>query len=162
MFRRLISILFLVLFFGALPAWFLSTLEGWIFVDCFQRTSAEGMDCAISERFAFASRSLVYSTKSARSLKSFQQGRRGKSVTYQLLLSTPSGEKAVLRSPIGSVEIDRIAMDLNVALQSRATAYHAKINPEPLFWMTLLLFIAFVGFGVFISLQKTIRRKPRK
>lgn len=161
MLGRLISILFLTLFFGALPAWFLSTLEGWIFVDCFRAKSADMLECTISERFAFASRSLSYTTISARSLKSFQQGRHGTSVSYQLILSTPSGEKNVLRSQSGNVEIDRIANDLNAALKSRTAEYHAKVNPESLFWMTVFLLIVFAGVGFFISLQ-TATRKSRK
>ncbi|MBM9577145.1 hypothetical protein JWG45_08255 [Leptospira sp. 201903070] len=154
------SILFLTLFFAALPAWFLSTLEGWISVDCVPKKSAHTLECTISERFAFTSRSVVYMARGARSLKNFQKSRKGTNVTYQLILLTPSGEESVLRSPIGNSIVDRIANDLNAALESRSGPYHAKINPDPLFWLTSFLLFLFASVGLLIALFT--KRSPKR
>ncbi|RHX94590.1 hypothetical protein DLM76_11020 [Leptospira yasudae] len=157
MFQRLTAILFTTLFFAALPAWFLSTLEGWIYVDCFRsRSNASNfvvpMECKISEQFAFSSRSTSYPTMDVRSSKTVLQVRRGKSVTYQLVLVTPDGEREVLRAPIGKSDIDRIAIELKGALRSGSTEFHAAVDPEPLFWIGWFLLLLFAGVGVLLAL----------
>ncbi|MBW0433936.1 hypothetical protein HGB47_09930 [Leptospira yasudae] len=157
MFQRLTAILFITLFFAALPAWFLSTLEGWIYVDCFRSRSTASdfvasMECKISEQFAFSSRSTSYPTMDARSSKTVLQVRRGKSVTYQLVLVTPDGERKVLRSPIGKSDIDRIAIELKAALRLGSTEFHAAVDPEPLFWIGWFLLLLFAGVGALLAL----------
>ncbi|XDD49434.1 hypothetical protein AB3N59_13630 [Leptospira sp. WS92.C1] len=155
MIKRLIPILFLTLFFAALPAWFLSTLEGWIFVDCFRNKPEDILECKILERFAFSSRSAAYTTVNARSLKNYRQDRRGRSVTYQLMLLTPGGEVQVLRSSIGNADVDRIATNLNTAIGSNTMEFHAEMAPDPLFWMAFVLLIVFAGAGILIALVAT-------
>ncbi|MBM9498655.1 hypothetical protein JWG44_00105 [Leptospira sp. 201903071] len=150
MLKRLISILFLASFFAALPAWFLSTLEGWISIDCFRMESANTMECVVSERFAFSSRNLTYTTTAARSLKISQKVRRGENITYQLILLTPSGEVQILRSSIGNSDVIRIATKLNEALKSNAMEFHAEVDPDPFFWVSFSLMILFAGVGASI------------
>lgn len=88
----------------------------------------------------------------ARSSKTVLQVRRGKSVTYQLVLVTPDGEREVLRAPIGKSDIDRIAIELKGALRSGSTEFHAAVDPEPLFWIGWFLLLLFAGVGALLAL----------
>lgn len=167
MLSRLTAVLFITLFFAALPAWFLSTLEGWISVDCSRNRStslhsAASMECDVSEKFAFSSRKVSYSTLDVRSSKTVLKVRRGKSIVYQLVLVTPDGERDVLRSPIGKSDIDRIAIELKAALRSGSTEFHATVDPEPLFWIGWFLLLLFSGVGALLSLfgAKSEKKKP--
>ncbi|TGK38441.1 hypothetical protein EHQ12_04745 [Leptospira gomenensis] len=143
---------FLMIFFAALPAWFLSTLEGWITVDCTRAAVSSPMECTVGERFAFSSRNTRYATWKARSASLHRHDRRGSSVSYQLVLSTASGEVPVLRSSTGSDKIERIARDLNAAIGAGSTRFSAEAPPDSLFWFASFLVFLFAGVGALIAL----------
>ncbi|MDV6237161.1 hypothetical protein CH379_016130 [Leptospira ellisii] len=151
---------FLILFFAALPAWFLSRLEGWITLDCVRDVSFVSLECSVEERFAFYSRNTSYTTLGARSVAAYRQDRRGRSVSYQLVLATPSGEVSVLRSPTGDGRIGSVARDLNAAIASGSTRFSAEVSPDSSFWFASFLVFLFAGAGAWIALVGNRPNKP--
>lgn len=154
MLQRLLATLFIVGFFAALPAWFLTTREGWVALDCARADESATLDCTVQERFAFSSRRVTYRTHGVDVRRQTQRNRRGmSSTTYQLVLRTPDGEREVLRTPTGNTELPQAASALDAALRSRAATFHAEVSPDDLFWLGLVLLVAFAGVGVFIAWQ---------
>lgn len=99
----------------------------------------------------------------ARSSKTVLRVRRGKSITYQLVLVTPDGEREVLRSPIEKSDIERIAIELKTALRSGSTKFHATVDPETLFWIGWFLLLLFAGVGALLALfgARSEQKKPQ-
>lgn len=149
--ERLFATLFLVAFFAALPAWFLSTCEGWILIDCARTDESAALDCTVRERFAFSTRSATYPTSGAHIKRLTLRSRSGRSTTYQLVLRTPAGEREVLRSRTGDAAIEQIAAELDAAARSRAARFHAELSPDPVFWLAVVLLGVFAGAGLFIA-----------
>lgn len=156
MLQRLLATLFIVGFFAALPAWFLSTREGWVTLDCLREGEGEGetaaLDCTVQERLAFSSRRATYRTHGVEIKRRTQRNRRGTtSTTYQLVLVTPAGPREVLRAPTDNTALPQAASELDVALRSHAAAFHSEIAPDTMFWLGLVLLVGFAGVGLFIS-----------
>jgi hypothetical protein len=149
--QRLLATLFVVGFFAALPAWFLSTREGWVALDCARAGESAELDCTVQERFAFSSRRATYRTHGADVRRRTQRNRRGTSwTTYQLVLVTPAGEREVLRTSTGSTALPQAATALDAALRARAATFHAEVPPDDLFWLGLVLLVVFAGVGLLI------------
>lgn len=152
MLQRLLATLFIVGFFAALPAWFLTTREGWVALDCARSDDGAALDCTVQERFAFSSRRATYRAHGVDVRRRTQRNRRGtSSTTYQLVLMTPAGEREVLRAPTGNTELPQAASALDAALRSHAATFHAEVSPDDMFWLGLVLLVAFAGVGIFIA-----------
>ena len=168
--RRLVAPLVIVAFFAALPAWFLSTREGWIAIDCARRGAAAGaggaaagapLDCTVRERFAFGSRSATYPTLGARGGHRQQHGRRGKSSSYQLVLVTPDGEREVLRDHTGNAALAEAAAQLDTAARSGAPAFRAEVSPDAVFWIAVVVLALFTAAGLFLARSRFVRDRER-
>lgn len=152
MLQRLLATLFIVGFFAALPAWFLSTREGWVALDCSREGETAALDCTVQERLAFSSRRATYRTHGVDIKRRTQRNRRGmSSTTYQLVLVTPAGEREVLRAPTDNTELPQAASELEAALRSRAATFHAEVSPDTMFWLGLVLLVGFAGVGFSIA-----------
>lgn len=163
MLRRWLASLFVVAFFAALPAWFLSTLQGWITIDCGRKSSVAALDCTVREKLAFGSRSATYETLGARVKYRAQHDRRGRSTTYQLVLVTPAGEKEVLSDPTGNEAVMQVVDDLNAVIRQHRPAFHAKVSPDTVFWIAVGVFALFSAAGIFIAWSRFIRpRSPAR
>lgn len=149
--RRLFATLVLVACFAALPAWFLSTREGWITLDCARAGDRAALDCSVAERFAFGSRTATYSTIGARARDREQRDRRGSTTSYQLVLVTPAGEQLALRDETGNAELRRVASELDAKIRSHAAEFHAVVSPDLVFWFAVALLAVFASAGLFIA-----------
>jgi hypothetical protein len=154
--RSVLAPLFIISFFAALPAWYLSTLEGWTVLDCVRLSPRTLLECHVFERRAFGSSSASYETLGAyaETSKQFVMGRHsaGHVVTlYQLVLQLPGGQQSVLRAPSPNQDVLQIAANLDAAARSDTAHFHAQIEPEPMFWLAAGLLLVFAGAGAWIS-----------
>lgn len=157
--RHLLGTLFVVAFFAALPAWFLSTLEGWIAIDCARAGEGAALDCTVRERFAFSSRSATYQVLGAREKSRAHRDRRGRSTSYQLVLVTPAGDRDVLRDHTGNAALLQVADDLDAAIRSRAAEFHAEVSPDTMFWIAVGVLAAFTGLGLLLAWSRFARAR---
>ncbi|HWO20124.1 MAG TPA: hypothetical protein VNO30_15160 [Kofleriaceae bacterium] len=159
MLRRLLAPLFLVAFFAALPAWFLSSREGWIAIDCARASESAALDCTVRERFAFSSRSATYATLGADTERREVRGRRGRATTFQLVLATPDGEREVLREPTGNAALKQAAADLDAAVRAREPTFHAEVSPDTVFWIAASVLAVFTAAALFLAWSRRARAR---
>lgn len=155
--QRWLASLVVIACFAALPAWFLSTREGWIAIDCARSGDGAALACRVQERFAFGARTATYATLGANLSRRVQQDRRGTTASYQLLLSTSDGQHAVLRDYTGNAALERVAEDLDAAVRTRAAEFHATVAPDLVFWLCVALVVVFAGAGLVIALTRGAR-----
>jgi hypothetical protein len=155
--QRLLASLVVVAIFAALPAWFLSTREGWIAIECARANGGAALACRVHERFAFGARDATYPTLGAHLERTVQHDRRGATATYQLVLVTSDGERAVLRANTGNAALAQTAAELDAAAHANAAEFHAALAPDLVFWLAVALVAVFAGAGLLIAVMRGAR-----
>jgi hypothetical protein len=151
--NRLAAVVFIVAFFSALPAWFISTLEGWVTIRC-DRGSESAVTCSVHERFAFGTRDKTYGVRHAAGKTIQHPGRRSTWKEYQLVLDTVGGDRVeVLKQPVDNRETLRVAKDLDAAITAGAPSFAADLEPGGTFWITAVILVVFAASGLAIALR---------
>lgn len=144
-FDKVPAALFAALFFGALPTWFLSTLEGPTRFSC----SGVPWRCTVARWVFFEAKSVTYEPVKV-SLDTRRRGRRGGSPESRVMMTLPAGTVVAVTDWRGEDDSHVVATLEN------ARAHEATVvveRPAPLlFWFAVFLVVLFVGVGLFIVL----------
>ena len=140
---RLGAGLFIVMFFSALPLWFLSTQERWV------QFSGGGTPwrCTVRRWPSLNSQPQTFEPSSI--VADRVRGRRGVDL-WQIQFKEPQGWRDILASRTTSKQAYRLAQDLDAARKAGA-AIERELAPGASFYLAIALVIVFAAAGVLIA-----------
>lgn len=142
---RLVAALFAAAFFGALPTWFFSTLEGPTHFSC----GGSPWRCTVSRWVFFETKSASYEPVKV-SLDTRRRGNRGGYTESRVMMTLPAGTVVAVTDWRGEDDSHVVATLENARAQLNTVVVE---RPAPLlFWFAVFLVVLFVGVGLFIVL----------
>lgn len=147
MLGRLPAALFAALFFGALPVWWFSSLDGPVSFSC----AGTPWRCEVRRWVFFETKTATY--EPARISAESRRQRRRSTSDWRIVFTLPAGT-SVFPTDWG-LEDERTTAEQLEAARVKGEPLVLERPASPIFWLAVILCVLFIGSGLFIVLGRS-------
>lgn len=147
MLGKLSAALFAALFFGALPVWWFSTLDGPVSFSC----GGTPWRCEVKRWVFFETKTATY--EPARISAESRRQRRRSSSDWRIVFTLPAGTSVFLTD--WGLEEERTTAEQLEAARVKGVPLLLERPASPIFWLAVILCVVFIGSGLFIVLGRS-------